>query len=147
MCRHACPVSNATGRETFIPQAKMDRLNQLRRGNVAWSPASAEPLWACTGCRQCTTFCEHGNEPGLVLFAGRVRANAAGAGHPNLAGYPDRFRNRDHRLVTQLRTELARSPVPDSDNAVGLWPGCDGIDKDLDGIAVAVELFAAVGAN
>ena len=33
MCRHACPVSTASGRETYIPQAKMDRLNQLRLGH------------------------------------------------------------------------------------------------------------------
>ena len=59
----------------------------------------------------------------------------------------DPERTAHHRLVTQLRAELARTPVADSDQSVGLWPGCDGIDKDLDGIALAVELFAAVGAQ
>ena len=27
MCRHACPVSTASARETYIPQVKMDRTN------------------------------------------------------------------------------------------------------------------------
>src|SRR5258707_803206 len=72
MCRHACPVSTASGRETYIPQVKMDRLNQLRLGRGAWTPESTDPLWACTGCRHCTMYCDHGNEPGLVLFSGRA---------------------------------------------------------------------------
>ena len=61
MCRHACPVSTASGRETYIPQAKMDRLNQLRRGRGNWTTESSDPLWACTGCRHCTKYCDHGN--------------------------------------------------------------------------------------
>ena len=27
LCRHLCPVSGTTGRETLTPQAKMDRLH------------------------------------------------------------------------------------------------------------------------
>ncbi|MBC8070488.1 MAG: hypothetical protein IAG13_19305, partial [Deltaproteobacteria bacterium] len=50
MCRHACPVSTASGRETHIPQVKMDRLNQLRKGRDGWTPETTDPLWACTGC-------------------------------------------------------------------------------------------------
>ena len=82
MCRHACPVSTASGRETYIPQAKMDRLNQLRLGRSAWTTESTDPLWACTGCRHCTMYCDHGNEPGLVLFTGRAAAVERGVPHP-----------------------------------------------------------------
>ncbi len=42
MCRHACPVSTTTGRETLIPQAKMDRLNKLRTGVEPWKTESAD---------------------------------------------------------------------------------------------------------
>ena len=99
MCRHACPVSTASGRETYIPQVKMDRLNQLRLGRSRWTEESTDPLYACTGCRHCTMYCDHGNEPGLVLFSGRAEAVARGAGHPALTGYAERFRNRDERLA------------------------------------------------
>ena len=58
MCRHACPVSTASGRETYIPQVKMDRLNQLRLGRGGWTAEATDPLWACTGCRHCTMYCE-----------------------------------------------------------------------------------------
>jgi Fe-S oxidoreductase len=139
-------VAEASGHEPYTPQAKMDRLNQLRRGNLPWTEDSSEPLYACTGCRQCTTQCLHGNEPGLVLFAGRAAATARGAGHPALAGYPERFRNREQRLA-----ELAREHVPeerfDDSAPIGFWPGCDAIDKGLDDVSTALDLFQQLGAE
>lgn len=146
MCRHSCPVSNADAREPHIPQAKMDRLNQLRRGRVPWTEENTEPLYACTGCRECTTFCDHGNEPGLVLFAGRAEANARGAGHPRLARYPDRFRNRDRRLAAAIRSEIDRERFS-GDAVVGFWPGCDAVDKGMDDVDAALRLFDRVGAD
>lgn len=151
MCRHACPVSNATGRETYIPQAKMDRLNQLGknragRSKVAWTAESSDPLWACTGCRQCTMYCEHGNEPGLVLLAGRAEANARNAGHPRLAKYPDRFRSREERLVSELRDRVP-AERRSSGGTVAFWPGCDAIDKGLEDVTAALDLFVRIGAD
>ena len=146
MCRHACPVSAATGRETFTPQAKMDRLDQLRKGKVPWTAASAEPIWACTGCRHCTLYCVHENEPGLVLFSGRAEANACGAGHPRLARYPDRFRGREQRLIATLRDAIPedrRAPA----GPVGFWPGCDAVDKGLDDVHAALTVFRHIGAD
>lgn len=144
LCRFACPVSEASGREPYTPQAKMDRLNQLRRGRMPWTPDTTEPLYACTGCRQCTTECLHGNEPGLVLFAGRAAATARGAGHPALAGYPERFRNREQRLVEAVHEHIAPERFADS-APVGYWPGCDALDKGLEDLDAALRLFDAMG--
>jgi Fe-S oxidoreductase len=143
MCRHACPVSTASGRETYIPQVKMDRLNQLRLGRGAWTAEATDPLWACTGCRHCTMYCDHGNEPGLVLFTGRANAVAQGAPHPALAGYPERFRAREHRLSAQLSTSFADKLATEGE--IGYWPGCDAIDKGASDIAAAMAVFERVG--
>ncbi len=70
------------------PQAKMDRMNQLRLGRGGWTAESTDPLWACTGCRHCTMYCDHGNEPGLVLLTGRAAAASRGVAHPALTGVP-----------------------------------------------------------
>ncbi|MBP8809562.1 MAG: (Fe-S)-binding protein [Kofleriaceae bacterium] len=142
MCRHACPVSTTTGRETLIPQAKMDRLNRLRRGLEPWRAETADPLWACTGCRHCTVYCEHDNQPGLVLLAGRAAAQRAGAGHPALAGYGERFRARDVRLAAAAKEnfeDFAES------GTVGFWPGCDSLDKGGQDVAAAQAVFARLG--
>jgi len=143
MCRHACPVSTASGRETYIPQAKMDRLNQLRRGRGNWTTESSDPLWACTGCRHCTMYCDHGNEPGLVLFTGRAAAAARGVTHPALAGYSERFRAREQRLSAQLAAMF--EPQLSTSSEIGYWPGCDAIDKSAGDIAAALALFERVG--
>jgi Fe-S oxidoreductase len=146
LCRFACPVAEASGHEPYTTQAKMDRLNQLRRGTVAWSAETSEPLYACTGCRQCTTECLHGNEPGLVLLAGRAAATARGASHPALVGYPERFRNREQRLAELAREHVAAERFDDS-APVGFWPGCDAIDKGLDDVGAALDLFDRLGAG
>lgn len=146
LCRHACPVSEASGREQYTPQAKMDRLNQLRRGQVPWTADNSDPLYACTGCRQCSIECLHGNEPGLVLFSGRAAANARNAQHPALAGYPDRFRNRERRLV-ETTIERFSADWFDDTAPVGFWPGCDAVDKAPEDVEAALEVFSRAGAT
>jgi Fe-S oxidoreductase len=143
MCRHACPVSTATGRETYIPQVKMDRLNQLRLGRTEWTTESTDPLWACTGCRHCTMYCDHGNEPGLALLTGRAEAVARGVTHPALTNYSERFRAREQRLTSKLTTMFASQMA--SSGEIGYFPGCDAIDKSPDDIAAAMAVFERVG--
>jgi len=143
MCRHACPVSTASGRETYIPQVKMDRLNQLRLGRGTWTAESTDPLWACTGCRHCTMYCDHGNEPGLVLLSGRAEAVARGASHPALTGYSERFRAREQRLSAQLA--IMFEPRLATEGEIGYWPGCDAVDKGASDIAAAMAVFERVG--
>jgi len=143
MCRHACPVSTASGRETYIPQVKMDRMNQLRLGRSSWTAEETDPLWACTGCRHCTVYCDHGNEPGLVLLTGRAAAVDKGVPHPALVGYSERFRAREQRLSAQLQASF-----PDrlaTEGELGFWPGCDAIDKGSADIAAALAVFDRTG--
>jgi len=146
MCRHACPVSTTTGRETLIPQAKMDRLNKLRSGVEEWKTETSDPLWGCTGCRHCTVYCDHGNEPGLVLMAGRAEAQRRGVAHPALAGYADRFRARDERLARQGKERFGVERFAET-GQVGFWPGCDTVDKGAADVAAAFAVFDRVGAE
>jgi Fe-S oxidoreductase len=121
----------------------MDRLNQLRLGRGSWTTESSDPLWACTGCRHCTMYCDHGNEPGLVLFTGRAIAAERGATHPALAGYSERFRAREQRLSAQLAAMF--EPALATGGELGYWPGCDAIDKGASDIGAALAVFERVG--
>lgn len=145
MCRHACPVSTASGRETHIPQAKMDQLNQLRLRHTDWTAESADSLWACTGCRHCTMYCDHENEPGMVLFVGRAEAVQRGAAPAVLSRYAERFAVRDDRLAKAGKQAFAGQLA--SEGEIGFWPGCDALDKGAGDIAAAVAVFAAVGVD
>jgi len=115
---------------------------------LVWRRAveSTEPLWGCTGCRQCTSYCEHGVEPGLALFAGRAEATARGAPHPALADYPDRFRAREVRLVRQLKEQIPRARFA-QEAMFAYFPGCDAIDKNIAGIAETLDLFDTIDAK
>jgi fumarate reductase (CoM/CoB) subunit B len=144
MCRHACPVSTTTGHEPYIPQAKMSTLGLARKGHVPWTAADTEPIWACTGCRQCTEYCAHGVAPGATLFAGRAEAVRRGAGHPALEKYPERFRARDERLKKKARAALPRERFAE-EAQVGLWPGCDAIDKDPADVRAQLDLLDRLG--
>jgi Fe-S oxidoreductase len=144
MCRHACPVSTTTGHEPFTPQAKMTTLNLARKGHTPWTAEATEPIWACTGCRQCTDYCAHGVEPGATLFAGRAEAVRRGAGHPALEKYPERFRARDDRLRKKSRAALPPSRFAE-EAEVALWPGCDAIDKGAGDILAQLALLDRLG--
>lgn len=146
MCRHACPVSTSSGRESFIPQVKMTVLNLLLKGQEPWSRDTTEPLWACSDCRHCTTYCVHGVEPGSVLMAGRAEAVRRGLGHPTLERYPDRFRAREERLSRKLREIVPRERFAD-EARVAVWPGCDSIDKGPGDILAMLALLDRVGAE
>jgi Fe-S oxidoreductase len=146
MCRHACPVSTATGRETWIPQAKMSTLNLARKQQLPFTREALDPIWACTGCRQCTEYCMHGVEPASVLFAGRAEAQRRGAGHEALERYPERFRAREERLRTKLAAALPRARFAE-EAQVALWPGCDAVDKGEDDVRAQLVLFDRLGAE
>ncbi len=146
MCRHTCPVSEATGHETFIPQAKMLRLSQLRKGKQGFTPVASEPIWACTGCRACKNACLHGVEVGPTLFAGRAEAAKRGALPPALDRYAERFRAREDRLGKSARDLLPRDRFA-SEARVGLWPGCDAVDKGAADVKAQLAVFDRVGAE
>jgi Fe-S oxidoreductase len=88
-------------------------------------------------------YCDHGNEPGLVLFTGRAAAVEHGTQHPALEGYSERFRAREQRLSAQLAAAFPDHLATEGD--IGFWPGCDAIDKGSADIAAAMALFERVG--
>lgn len=138
MCRHACPVGAATGRESLVPQAKMEALGGLLREHLSWTEQNAAPLWGCTGCGHCTEYCDHDVKPGISLLEGRQKAAAQGASPVALQGYRERFLGRSHRLAQQL---AAREGTV-AEARVAYWPGCDAIDKG-DATIAAFEALAA----
>lgn len=151
MCRHACPVSTTSGKESWIPQVKMDRLNRLRLNQVPWNQETTEELWACTGCRHCTVYCDHDNEPAAVLFAGRAEAARQGITHPTLQNYPERFAKREARLATSAQANFPdniaapRASRPVAADSIAFFPGCDALDKGADDVAAAMAVFKQLG--
>jgi heterodisulfide reductase subunit D len=146
MCRHVCPVSNAIGVETFIPQAKMHLLNMLRRNAIPWEKDLVAPLFACTSCRLCQKYCLHDTNVASILEMGRQRLEQRRLEHPALSRLPERFRARNERLRDKLHHEF--SPHLFAEEAqVGFFPGCDTIDDAVGDIFDAFTIFSHLGLN
>ncbi len=70
MCRHVCPVGHVTRRETLTPHGWGLTVASVRRGQLAWNPASVQVLYACADCGNCRTHCvNHLPLPEAIVMA------------------------------------------------------------------------------
>lgn len=77
MCRHICPIGNATGLERNTARARALGLSLVNRGVYDLSEM-AENLYECALCGACTKECVTGWDP--VMFTKAARLDAALAG-------------------------------------------------------------------
>jgi Fe-S oxidoreductase len=71
MCRFACPVALAEARETVTPAKKMEFLYLVGKGYRKIGPEIVEPIYKCTGCLHCFTYCGHKNMIMHVYYSAR----------------------------------------------------------------------------
>lgn len=125
MCRFACPVAEATGKESVTPWG-IDRVIAAMARGAQLTPQEQAPVWACTGCRQCGGACL----PGLDLPS-HVRAARAEAAKPDgIADAAGRDRGPDDAL--------RNGATPGA--GVVVYAGC----RSDEGAALAA-LFSAAG--
>ena len=146
MCRHCCPVSNALGNESLIPQAKMELLNMLRRKAVPQELEYIVPLFGCTGCRLCQQYCKHECDVPAAMLRGRAFGEQVGLMHPSLSRLPEQSRQRNKELKEKLHQEFT-SHLFAEEAQVGLFPGADYIDTSLDVIRDAFTIFDGLRLN
>ena len=125
MCRFACPVAEATGKESVTPWG-IDRVIAAMARGEALTAEEQEPIWACTGCRQCRAACE----PDLDLPT-HVRAARAVA-----VARPDGMGEAGGRVVSAAPALQAGATAG---AALVVYPGC----RSADGDALAAVLAAA----
>ncbi|MFH1130889.1 MAG: (Fe-S)-binding protein, partial [Pseudomonadota bacterium] len=143
LCRHSCPVSNATGSETVIPQTKMELFCMLQRGTIDWNVDYAKPLYACTACRLCQQYCLHNNDVATVLLEGRAMAEEMGVGHPFFERFPEKFRSQNENLRAKLQRELPPESMA-SEARYGYLPGTDAVESSFEDILDALEVFESL---
>lgn len=134
LCRPACPVQAATGRESAAPWRISDAV--VRGLSSGWTAELAEQVAQCTGCGACGEPCLPGTNLPEESRAARAAAADAGALLP---------------AAVTLRGRVAATGSPRSSRrpAVGppgaptvLLAGC-GVPREVEEAALA--LFAAAG--
>lgn len=75
MCRHICPIGNATGQERNTARARGMVLALVARGGVDYTPDIADNVYECALCGACVKECVTGWDP--VSFVKEARLAAA----------------------------------------------------------------------
>ena len=130
LCRFACPVAEAEGRETSTPWALMTRTEHVRAGRVPLDAGTAEIWEHCTGCGRCTANCRHRVDVAGTLALARAEAVRAGLASPAL-----------HAWAEEAPTENPAVRALPEGGPVLLLPG----HADAESVAAAVRLLSAVG--
>jgi Fe-S oxidoreductase len=124
LCRHTCPVSNATAKETLTPRDKMATMRLISVGDAPRTVEQSEPLYGCTGCGACTDFCLHKVEPAQILFRGRAEAERDGRGHPALRDLGARFAAKSIDAAKKVRALVPEAKRP-TEAQIAFFAGCD----------------------
>ena len=66
MCRHLCPIGNATGHERNTARARAFAISMVERGATDLSSV-AENVYECTLCGACTNNCATGFDPKVFI--------------------------------------------------------------------------------
>lgn len=77
MCRHVCPIGLTSGRELHTPRGKGLLLNFALQDQTVLQE-SAEAMYACFLCNNCSAWCETGFNPTLFIREARRELAAAG---------------------------------------------------------------------
>mgnify|MGYP001378579160 CR=1 FL=1 len=75
MCRHICPIGNATGQERDTSRARALGLSMIIRGSVEPTNDIVDNLYECACCSACACECVTGWNP--VTFTKEARLQAA----------------------------------------------------------------------
>lgn len=128
MCRHICPIGNATGQERNNARARALSLSMVERG-VDWTPDIVDNVYECALCGACTKECATGWDP--VAFTREVRLEAAMNGL-----MPD--------YINQLigNVENTGNPYGKTEISKDLWAEIESLPKSAD-----VLLFLGVDAR
>ena len=88
MCRHVCPIGLTTGKEIHTPRGKAQLCLTIEHGNDILKE-SAEAMYACFFCNNCSDWCEVGFDPPLYIRDARRHIASRGLLPDNIKAVVD----------------------------------------------------------
>lgn len=127
LCRPACPVGSAEGRETSTPWGIMRALGALADPSSPVPPADlAETAWSCTGCGGCEGLCLLHNPVRDTLWDARREAHDAELLPATVKAFREGFEAR----LARLQRPAALDEVGVGDGSVVFLPGCTMVARE-----------------
>lgn len=148
MCRHICPIGNATGLERNTSRARALALSLVTRDGVEYSDDIVDNVYECALCGACTKDCVTGWDP--VMFTKEARLKAALEGKtPEYIGklLDNIFDIGNVYGETDLNAELKAEISSAKDSKTLLFIGNDAKYRAPEVALRAIELLKLAGAD
>lgn len=126
MCRHICPIGNATGQERNTSRARALALSYVERGAASLSDC-IDNVYECALCGACTKECATGWDP--VVFTKEVRREAA------LEGLTPAY-------IASLVEAYGKTG-----NVFGKTEYCDCLAKEIEALPASADTLLYLGAE
>lgn len=149
MCRHVCPIGNATGQERNTSRARALSLSLVERGAAKLEKDIVDNVYECALCGGCTNNCVTGWDP--VQFTKEARLEAALNG--NLPPYVEQLVDNQERTgniygVTELPSELRQEiQTVSAETDTLLFLGADARYRAPEAAVAAIRLLKALGVS
>lgn len=147
MCRVACPVAEATGREEVTPWGLMTALGQVRDGRLPLDEELGALFHACSGCGRCERFCAHENDVPEALRLARNLVAEAGVAPEAVQESIRRLRStgniKGEDLAEKQRTLLGARVGAEARTL--FFPGCEALSSGGDAVVDAVRVLEHLG--
>lgn len=148
MCRHICPVGNATGQERNTARARALSLSLVNRGAAELTPDIMDNIYECQMCEACLKDCATGWDP--TYFTKEVRLQAALEGKT-----PDYINDLVDKVLatgnvygaTELNADLAAAIAEHKNGKVVLFLGAEARYNVPDAAVNAIKVLERAGVD
>ena len=142
LCKFACPVAVATGREDVTPTSKMQFAYFILRGMEDLDdPEYNSIFYQCTTCTACSSYCDHEIDVSRVLLEAKREVSGRGIIPPEAVRIRDsvlRFRGSPYSRPLSVRERVKKFVITDAQ--VILFPGYTAVNE----YPVLIERFFRV---
>lgn len=147
MCRHICPIGNATGQERNTSRARALGLSLVARGAVEYSEDVVNNVYECALCGACVKECVTGWDP--VTFTKEARLGAALDGKlpPYVLKMVNAALETGNIYGEKLGNELAGKIRTLKKSETLFFLGADARYKTPKNAVGAIDLLAKLGAD
>lgn len=140
MCRHICPIGNATGQERNTARARALSLSLVERGGAELNGDIIDNVYECALCGACTKECVTGWDP--VKFTKETRLEAALTG--KMPEYVEKLLDNFEKSGNVYGTESKIKEIKQNADIL-FFIGADARAKCPEAAEKAIELLNKAG--
>ncbi len=145
MCRHICPIGNATGQERNTARARALGLSLVARDSVAYAEDIINNVYECALCGACVKECVTGWDPVLFTKEARLAAALEGKLPPYIMSMIMNLQNKGNIYGAEADDKLAAAIAELGQSDTLLFLGEDARYRTPECAVKAIELMRKNG--